>query len=123
MQYRILGPLEVADEHGRPTPGLGPPKQRALLTLARAACRVCSPDRSHRRGNLVRAPAAHRCPLGAGLRLGPASELGGAAAGDGDAIETRGAGYLLRAGPEQVDARRFERLVAEGSPTRSLPGW
>ena len=33
MQYRILGPLEVVDDAGVPAPGLGRPKQRALLAL------------------------------------------------------------------------------------------
>lgn len=40
---------------------------------------------------------------------------GGSPEGDaGAAIVTRGSGYALEADPEQVDARRFERLLGEG---------
>ena len=115
MQYRILGPLEVVDEHGRPVPGLGPPKQRALLTLlVLHAGSVLPTDRIVEALWSGRPPrtAAHSVQVYVSdLRRGLG---GGAAGGDGDTIETRGAGYLLRAEPDQVDARRFERLVADG---------
>ena len=46
-----------------------------------------------------------------------------AASGDGAEIVTRGRGYELRLGTGDVDARRFERLVAEGAPREALALW
>ena len=46
-----------------------------------------------------------------------------AASGDGAEIVTRGRGYELRLGAGEVDARRFERLVAEGAPREALALW
>ena len=43
--------------------------------------------------------------------------------GNGAEIVTRGHGYELRLGAGEVDARRFERLVAEGAPREALALW
>ena len=46
-----------------------------------------------------------------------------AASGDGAEIVTRGRGYELRLGDGDVDARRFEELVASGAPREALALW
>src|SRR6478609_4027244 len=43
--------------------------------------------------------------------------------GDGKAIVTRGHGYELQLAPEDVDARHFERLLAQGHPREALALW
>jgi WD40 repeat protein/DNA-binding SARP family transcriptional activator len=45
------------------------------------------------------------------------------AAGDGANILTRGHGYELRLGPDELDVTRFERLVAGGRPREALALW
>jgi predicted ATPase/DNA-binding SARP family transcriptional activator len=108
MELGILGPLEVRDTSGPVrVPGA---KERALLAdLLVNAGRVVSADRlvedlwgADPPGNPAntlqgRVSALRRAlgPAGAGL------------------VVTRPPGYALEAGPEAVDAARFERLVAE----------
>jgi predicted ATPase/DNA-binding SARP family transcriptional activator len=108
MELGILGPLEVRDGSGPVrVPGA---KERALLAdLLVNAGRVVSADRlvedlwgEDPPGN----PANTLQGRVSALRraLGPA--------GSG-LVVTRPPGYALEAGPEAVDAARFERLVAE----------
>jgi DNA-binding SARP family transcriptional activator len=104
MEFGILGPLEVRDGSGPVrVPGA---KERALLVHAG---RVVSADR------LVE-DLWGEDPLGnpANTLQGRVSALrralGPAGAG---LVVTRPPGYALEAGPEAVDAARFERLVAE----------
>jgi basic membrane lipoprotein Med (substrate-binding protein (PBP1-ABC) superfamily)/DNA-binding SARP family transcriptional activator len=111
MQYRILGPLEVVDDAGSPAPGLGPPKQRALLALL--VLRVGEVVPADRIIELLwggRPPrtAGHSVQVYVSELRRCLTDLGG------DPIETRGGGYLLRADPEQVDSRHFARLVGAG---------
>jgi hypothetical protein len=42
---------------------------------------------------------------------------------NGAEIVTRGQGYELRLGSGEVDARRFERLIADGEPREALSLW
>jgi DNA-binding SARP family transcriptional activator len=42
---------------------------------------------------------------------------------DPDRIETRGHGYRLRVEPDELDAARFERLVADGKGGEALALW
>jgi len=108
MEFGILGPLAVRDGSGPVrVPGA---KERALLAdLLVHAGRVASADRlvedlwgEDPPGN----PANTLQGRVSALRraLGPA--------GSG-LVVTRPPGYALEAGPEAVDAARFERLVAE----------
>jgi len=108
MEFGVLGPLEVRDRSGPVrVPGA---KERALLAdLLVNAGRVVSADRlvedlwaDDPPGNPAntlqgRVSALRRAlgPAGAGL------------------VVTRPPGYVLEADPGQVDAARFERLVAE----------
>src|SRR5215470_8763351 len=112
MDFRILGPLEVARD-GQLL-ALGAVQQRALLAVLVLRCgEVVSTDRLVDELWGERAPAAAaktvqvyvshlRKALGAGV------------------IVTQGRGYRLAAAPEQVDAARFEALCAEGR--RALAG-
>ena len=116
-EFRLLGPLEVANDQGALP--LGGQKQRALLALLLLDVgRVVSVDR------LVDALWGEQPPrtaqtslhnLIAQLRklLGP------------DAIATQAPGYVLRVDPSEIDLHRFERLVeqaraAEGEPKARL---
>ena len=112
MDFRILGPLEVARDGGPVV--LGAVQQRALLAvLVLHRGEVVSTDRlvDELWGERVPAAAAKtvqvyvshlRKALGAGV------------------IVTQGRGYRLAVAPEQVDAIRFEALGAEGR--RALAG-
>ncbi|MDT4919552.1 MAG: hypothetical protein QOI15_454, partial [Pseudonocardiales bacterium] len=107
LEFRILGPFEVV-EGGRPL-ALGGPKQRALLAiLVLRRDGVVSSDR------LIDLLWGERPPATAAKTLqGYVSNLRKALGAD--VIVTRGGGYQLMAAPEQVDAERFERLVAEAA--------
>jgi basic membrane lipoprotein Med (substrate-binding protein (PBP1-ABC) superfamily)/DNA-binding SARP family transcriptional activator len=109
VEYRILGPLEVMSDGRSIT--LGPGKQRAVLAvLVLHAGEIVSTDRLIELvwGEDPPRTAAHSVQI-------YVSELRKALETPGQApvIETRSPGYLLRADPETVDARRFEGLVAE----------
>jgi DNA-binding SARP family transcriptional activator len=117
MEFRILGPLEVHDGSGPVrVPGA---KERALLAdLLVNAGRVVAADRlvedlwgEELPGNPAntlqgRVSALRRAlgPAGAGLLL------------------TNPPGYQLAVEPEQLDAARFQRLVAEADATAATDG-
>ena len=109
-QFRILGPLEVVV--GARSVELGGPKPRRLLAkLLLQHGEVVSVDR------LIDAVWEHGPPAGAEatLRTHVANlRRSLLAAGLDELLVTRSPGYSLRVGPEQVDAARFERLVARG---------
>jgi DNA-binding SARP family transcriptional activator len=110
LEFRILGPLEVVGEQGRIP--LGGQKQRALLGgLVVRAGHVVSTDRLLDELWGERPPRSARTSLQnmvSQLRklLGPG------------VLVTRPPGYVLQVAPDQVDAVRFERLVADA---RGLP--
>ena len=107
MQFRILGPLEVAgDDSLLP---LGGAKQRALLALL-----LLNVNESVSTDRLIEElwgeelPESGRAALQVRVSqlrkaLGPAGEL----------VVTRAPGYVLRLESEQLDLHRFERLVGE----------
>ncbi len=105
LDFRILGPLEVV-EHGRVL-ALGGPRQRALLAiLLLRRGEVVSSDR------LIDELWGERPPASAAKTLqGYVSHLR-KALGAG-VLLTRSGGYLLATQPGQVDAERFETLVAD----------
>ena len=106
MDFRILGPLEVAQD-GRLV-ALGGAQQRALLAvLLIHRGEVVSTDR------LIDELWGERAPSSATKVVqGYISQLR-KALGD-DVIVTRGHGYLLAVQNERVDVGRFEMLVAGG---------
>jgi Predicted ATPase len=106
MEFRLLGRLEVTAVGVDLTPTR--PQQRALLTyLLLRAGEIISTD------DLVDALWGERPPETAQTALhGHISALRKRLGAE--RIETRPPGYLLRlAHPEELDIRRFERLVAE----------
>ncbi len=109
IAYRILGPLEVARD-GEPLP-LGGGRQRTLLAdLLIHRNQVVSIDRliDDLWGEDPPETAANVLQVHiSGLRK---------ALGDGanQPLITRKPGYLLRVGAEELDADRFESLVAQG---------
>jgi YVTN family beta-propeller protein len=108
--YRILGPLEVSAD-GRVIE-IGGPKQRVLLAilLLRANEPVSRDALVHDLWN-GQPPAGAQGSLDVSIsRLRKA--LG--AATDGPVVATRPGAYCLQVADEQLDARRFERLVEEG---------
>jgi YVTN family beta-propeller protein len=106
VDFRILGPLEVA--HDGRSLALGGAQQRALLAvLLLHRGEVVSTDR------LIDELWGEQAPSSAiKVVQGYVSQLR-KALGD-DVIVTRGHGYLLAVGSEQVDVGRFEALVAGG---------
>jgi DNA-binding SARP family transcriptional activator len=108
LEFRILGPLEVVDEHG-PVP-LGGPKQRATLALL-----LLAPNRVVSVEQLADALYAGAPPVTAVTQVQrQVSELR-KALGSAAAIETRSPGYVVRLLSEQLDLSRFERLVEEAN--------
>jgi DNA-binding SARP family transcriptional activator len=105
MDFRVLGPLEVAGDEG--TVALGGVKQRAVLAmLLLHANKVVSSDR------LIDALWGASPPLTArkGIQV-YVWRLRGALAGE--RLVTRSSGYVLYVEPEELDLARFEQLVAE----------
>lgn len=107
MQFRILGPLEVAS--GDSLLAIGGAKQRALLAiLLLSANEVVAADRLVDELWGERPPESGRTALQVRVSqlrktLGPAGAL----------IVTREPGYVLRLEREQLDLHVFERLVGE----------
>ena len=111
QEFRILGPLEVRSEEG--PIALGGPRQRALLTalLLRAGRVVPTEQLVDELYGADPPPTATAALQNAVVALRKA--LGP------DVLVTRPPGYVLAVSPEQIDARRFERLLADaraGSP-------
>jgi DNA-binding SARP family transcriptional activator len=107
VEYRILGPLEVRHD-GEPVPVRGS-RQRALLAiLVLHANEIVSSDR------LVDALWGAEAPGmgGAALRV-RVSQLRKALGVGGAEIVTRPPGYALELDDEQLDLRRFERLLTD----------
>jgi DNA-binding SARP family transcriptional activator len=111
LEYRLLGPLEVAGDR---VVQLGGPKQRATLALLLLnANRVVSVDRL---ADDLYAGAAPVTALKQVQRQ--ISELR-KALGPMSVIETRSPGYVIRLSPEQLDLSVFERLAADASEARA----
>jgi DNA-binding SARP family transcriptional activator len=107
MEFRILGPLEVAD--GDALVPLAGAKQRALLAiLLLTANEVISSDRLIDELWGEQSPDSGRTALQ--VRV---SQLRKALGGAGALILTRAPGYVLRLERQQLDLHRFERLVGE----------
>ncbi|GGV16244.1 hypothetical protein GCM10010182_41310 [Actinomadura cremea] len=115
MRFGVLGPLEVRTDADRPVvvPEL---KVRLLLSaLLAAGGRPVSSDRLSRDlwgdGPPARPAAALRAKVSQLRRALDDAEPGGRAL-----VVARAPGYALAAGPESVDALRFEALAARAAP-------
>jgi class 3 adenylate cyclase len=107
LDVRILGPLEVVSDDGEPLSLRGGRQRTLLALLALQANEAVSADR------LIEALWSGRPPESAltGLQ-GYVSELRKLLGRE--RIETRPSGYLLRLADGELDAVRFERLLAAG---------
>ena len=115
MDIRLLGPVEASVD-GR-TVVIGPGKPRALLAmLALHAGSTVSSERLI--GGLWAEPPPATAPKLVQLHVSQLRKALGASD-----ILTRGRGYELRLGPEDLDVTRFERLVATGHPREALALW
>src|SRR5512132_4037769 len=110
MDFEILGPLEVRDQAGDPVSIPGGRERALLAALLIHAGEVVSADR------LIEDLWGQQPPVHAAnalqavvsrvrKALGPAGQ---------ELLVTRAPGDVLAAAPHQVDARRFEQLVAAG---------
>ena len=117
MQFQILGPLEVRRQ-GRQV-ALGAAKQRALLAILLVhANELVSSDRLI--DELWPQPpetAANTLQVYVG-KLRKALEPGRARGAPAEVLITRAPGYMLRVEAGQLDAERFESLLADGSRAR-----
>ncbi|MEP6759291.1 MAG: BTAD domain-containing putative transcriptional regulator, partial [Actinomycetota bacterium] len=115
MRFLVLGPLEVRGENGEPLPISGSKERMILADLIAHAGHVVSVD------DLIEEvwgddpPRTAEKTVGSYVsRLRRALEPERSASETSDVIATRGGGYLLNAGADQIDALRFERLAEEG---------
>lgn len=109
MEYRILGPLEIADGNG--LVAVTAPKQRSLLLcLLLHRGEVVSGDR------IADALWGDSPPASATKIVQMYVAQLRRALGD-EAVETVAPGYRVRVGAEAIDAARFERLLFEGRRT------
>jgi DNA-binding SARP family transcriptional activator len=107
VEFAILGPLEIRDE-GRVL-SLGGTRQRALLALLLLnANQVVSSDRLIDELWGDEPPESGTAALQ--VRI---SKLRKALGTAGQAIVTHAPGYVIHVGSDQLDLRRFERLMAE----------
>ena len=112
VTFGVLGPVEAWDDDGRPIALRGPRHRAVLARLIAADGRVVPVDRLV--DDLWSDPpdgavGALRTFVGA---LRRALEPDRPPRAPARLLVTEGAGYALRAVPEAVDARRFERAVA-----------
>ena len=107
MEFGILGPLEVrADGHAVPLGGVRP--RAVLAVLALNANRPVSADR------LALALWGEEAPPSAVKTVQVYVARLRKALGDPEVLVTTPAGYRLRVRPGELDAERFESLVADG---------
>jgi DNA-binding SARP family transcriptional activator/tetratricopeptide (TPR) repeat protein len=119
MDVRVLGPLE-ASAGGRPL-SLGGGKPRALLTML--ALQAGSPVSTD---HLIEGLWGESPPATANKMIQIfVSQVRKAldASGDAGRLVTRGRGYELRIDADDVDALRFERLLAAQAPREALALW
>ena len=107
LEFRILGPLEVAC--GSEVLALGGAKQRALL-----ACLLLHPNEVVSSDRLLEDVWGDDAPATARKIVQLYVSRLRKTLGEG-VLLTRAPGYELRVDPEQVDAIHFERLYEEGA--------
>ncbi len=119
LTFGVLGPVTVRDEDGTPVGLKGPRHRSVLARLVVARGRVVPVSRLVEDLWTDDRPAD---PVGAVrtfvAALRRALEPGRPPRGPARLLVTEGPGYALRAEPDSVDARRFERVVAA---TAALP--
>ena len=107
MEFKILGPFEVSNEHG--AVALGGVKPRAVLAvLLLNANEPVSAER------LAQALWGDDVPAGAVKAVQVHVSRLRKALGNGDVVETTRAGYRLHVRPGELDAELFQHLVEDG---------
>jgi DNA-binding SARP family transcriptional activator len=119
VEISVLGPVEVS-AGGQPV-AIGAGKPRALLAMLALHEGSTLSTESLLEGLWGEQPPATAAKM---VQL-CVSQLRRALpdAGDGGWIVTRGRGYELRLSGGELDAHRFERLIAEGRPREALALW
>ncbi len=117
MQVAILGPLEVRDDGGAPVAVAGVRLRGLIARLALAGGQPVST------GALAEAVWDFALPADVANALQTLVSRARRALGEAAAVEQSAAGYRLAVAPDDVDALRFERLVAEGAVAEALALW
>lgn len=107
MEFRILGPLEVSDEHG--VVALGGIKPRAVLAVL-----LLHPNEPVSAERLALALWGDDAPASSVRTVQVHVSRLRKALGDAEVVTTTRAGYRLRVRPGELDAERFELLVEDG---------
>src|ERR1700733_5147752 len=117
VRVAILGPLEVHDDGGVPIAVAGARLRGLIARLALAGGQPVSTG--------ALAGAVWDCALPAEVANALQTLVSRArrALGGAAAVEQSAAGYRLAVTPDDVDALRFERLVAEGAVPEALALW
>jgi predicted ATPase/DNA-binding SARP family transcriptional activator len=117
VQVAILGPLEVHDDGGAPVAVAGVRLRGLIARLALAGGQAVST------GALAEAVWDCALPADVANALQTLVSRARRALGGAAAVEQSAAGYRLALAPDDVDALRFERLVAEGDVAQALALW
>ena len=112
MRVAILGPLEVHDDGGAAVAVAGARLRGLIARLALAGGQPVST------GALAEAVWDCEPPADVANALQTLVSRARRALGGAAAVEQSAAGYRLAVAPDDVDALRFERLVAEGAAAR-----
>jgi predicted ATPase/DNA-binding SARP family transcriptional activator len=117
VQVAILGPLEIHDDGGAAVTVAGARLRGLIARLALAGGQPVST------GALCEAVWDCAPPADAANALQTLVSRARKALGRAAAVEQSAAGYRLAVAPDDVDALRFERLVAEGAVAEALALW
>ena len=117
MQVAILGPLEVSDDGGAPVVVSGARLRDLIVRLALAGGRPVST------GELGDAVWGDDPPADLTNALQTLVSRARRALGGASAVEQSAAGYRLAIRPDDVDAFRFQRLLAEGRTEEAMGLW
>ncbi|MGW0197118.1 AfsR/SARP family transcriptional regulator, partial [Nonomuraea sp. NPDC003201] len=123
MDIRVLGPLEIVGDDGRPC-GIGAPKLRALVNvLVLAEGRPVSPATLIDRLWGEEPPAEAQASLHSYVsNLRRLLEPGRPARAQSRLLTFGPVGYTLAIDPDQVDAARFLRLVGQAEQAAEPAG-
>jgi predicted ATPase/DNA-binding SARP family transcriptional activator len=117
VQVTILGPLEVHDDGGASVAVVGARLRGLIARLALAGGQPVST------GALAEAVWDRVLPADVANALQTLVSRARRALGGAAVVEQSAAGYRLAVTPDDVDALRFERLVAEGAVAEALALW